>query len=236
MDLWQRAGELDDGRATDRPPLALIVSFIALCAGMLLVTTVAPALSRALAWYCPLSAAPLVIAEAALFFAVAVAPVMVGGSLRRTIRRGGSANAHQVFVSAVMTAIFVAFFVLATRAAPVTTGAAFKAVVLFAITATAALLFEPVLGRWYLPSAAGVLGGGPLAGFLMVEVLAVRADALLGLSPFSELRGLLSGPGLERRSLFGGCVLLYGLVLAAGLLLPKRASSGADADAAPADA
>jgi len=235
MDLWERAGELDDGRATDRPPVALIVSFIGLCAGVLLVTTVAPALSRTLAWYCPLGAAPVVIAEAALFFAVAVAPVMVGRSLRRTIRRGGSANAHQVFVAAVMTAIFVAFFVLATRAAPVTTGAAVKAVMLFAISATAALLFEPVLGRWYLPSAAGMLGGGPLAGFVMIEVVAVRADGLLGLSPFSELRSLLSGPGVERPSFFAGCLVLCGVVLVAGLLLPKRADIAARAEAGQAD-
>jgi len=233
MDLWQRAGELDDGRAADRPPLALIISFTALCAGLLLLTTVAPAVSNTLAAYCPLGAAPLVIAAAGLLFTVAVAPMMVRASVRRTVRRGGSANLHQIFASAVITAIFVAFFVLATRASPVTAGAGLRAVALFTVTTTAALLFEPVLGRWYLPAAALVLGGPPLSGFLLVELVAVKAGVLIRLSAFAELASLLSGgPRAEANaaggSFFGGCVLFYGLILAAGLLLPKRAAEPRD--------
>ena len=144
-------------------------------------------------------------------------------SLREVQRTGGSVAVHQAFVAALMSAVMVALLALATRVAPVGVFAGAKAVALFAVTAAAGLVGSTVLGRWYLPVAAAAVGGAPLTGFLLAEISGVRAVMLLRLSAFSELRALLtpSGARLEE-SFFAGCMLLYGSLLAVGLLVPKR--------------
>ena len=230
MDMWQRAGELDDDTPGIGIPLGLLVSFIAVCSATLLVVTVAPAVSQTLADYCPLGSAPSVLAAAALFFAVAVAPAVSAASLREAVARGGSANAHQAFSALVMTAILVPFLVLATRAVSVPAGPVAKAVLLFGVTSAAGLLFSAVLGRWYLPAAAAVLGGAPLVGFILVEIEGAKAGALFRLSAFAELGSLLSpaGSAAARDSFLGGCLVLYGALLVAGLLFPKPAAPADD--------
>jgi hypothetical protein len=221
--MWRRAGELEEAAHRPGVSLAVVAPFSLVAGGVLLASTAefASVARATLGRWLAVDSAPAAVSVAALFYAVAVAPGLLVGTLRDEMRRGRSANATLMLHAGLMTAIYAPFLVLATRMTPVDAAAAARAVALFGVTVGAALAWSAVLGRWYLPAAVAALGGAPFFGFLLMEMMGARewGRAAAGISSFAAIPEMLSPGGSE--GAFAACLVLYGALLAAGLLIPK---------------